>query len=306
MSAQMLVGQDVITPPKSTLASATSAPADVLTPTVVLTPAAVPHPRRRWIKPAIWSAWLMLPLAGLAYHVGAGEPHIQRDDAGELVRAAEAILTRDTTVDPATGSVLDRKGRQEAKAKMHADAAGKFAAARAALPDADTTLKLDLRLLETQHRIDAGEWLESQAVLQGLLGEYEASGRNAARIDDIRNDLGRISYYISFAMRKEGAPEEDWRPESDIARQQFRHLAEVTGGEKLEDYKRDLETVIRFQRLTGDEMQDEDQPGNGNGKKMGKKGKQKYSKGKGQGETDAREKIKSDAASAAQRGGKGS
>jgi len=242
----------------------------------------------------------------LAYHVGAGEPHIQRDDANELVRAADAILARDTTVDPTTGSVLDRKGRQEAKAKMHTDAAGKLAAARAALPDRDSTLKLDLRLLETQHRIDAGEWLESQAVLQGLLGEYEASGRNASRIDEIRNDLGRISYYIAFAMRKEGAPEEDWRPESDIARQQFRHLAEVIGGEKLEEYKRDLETVIRFQRLTGDEVQDEDQPGNGSGKKMGKKGKQKYSKGKSQGEGDAREKIKSDAASAAQRGGKGS
>ena len=300
MSAQLLVGQDVITPPNSRPAPTTPAP------TAPAAPPAFPHHRRRWLKPAIWSAWLLLPLAGLAYHVGAGEPHIQRDDANELVRAADAILARDTTVDPTTGSVLDRKGRQEAKAKMHTDAAGKLAAARAALPDRDSTMKLDLRLLETQHRIDAGEWLESQAVLQGLLGEYEAFGRNASRIDEIRNDLGRISYYIAFAMRKEGAPEEDWRPESDIARQQFRHLAEVIGGEKLEEYKRDLETVIRFQRLTGDEVQDEDQPGNGSGKKMGKKGKQKYSKGKSQGEGDAREKIKSDAASAAQRGGKGS
>ena len=294
MSAQLLVDPDEIT---ASISKSTPTPS---------AQRFVPHRRGRWLKPAIWCAWLLVPIAGLVYHVAAGEPHVQRDDAGALVRAAEAILNRDTALDPATGNVLDGKGRQEAKAKMHAEAAGKFAAARAALPDADSKLKLDLRILETQHRIDAGEWLESQAILQSLLSEFEGSGRNASRIDDIRGDLGRVSYYIAFAMRKEGAPEEDWRSESDIARQQFRHLAEVIGGEKLEDYKRDLETVIRFQRLTGDECQDEDQPGNCNGKKLGKKGKQKYSKGKSQGESDAREKIKSDAASAAQRGGKGS
>lgn len=264
------------------------------------------RPRRRWLKPAAWCVWLLVPVAGLAYHVAAGQPHVQRDDASALIAEAKVILERDVFTDEA-GKPLDRKARQEATIRKYKEAAGKYAAARAALPDADEGLRLDLRVLELQNRIEAGEIVAAQSSLQSMLAENEATGKYARRENDLREELARASYFIAFAMRREGAAEDEWRPESDIARQQFRHLAEVVGGEKIEDYKRDLETVIRFQRLPNEEADDQDQPGpSDRAGKTGKKRGQKYSKGKSQGQGDIREQVKSDAASSAKRGGKGS
>lgn len=291
------------------------------------------HHRLTWAKRTVIAAWLLLPVAVLAYHVGAGDPHIARDEAGILLREADELIA----------------------AKKHLDAASKISQARAMLPDVDAMRRQELRISEAKLRIEGGEIVEAQSMLTSMLLEAEsatstagntsgqgipatgaaastssatststpipaagpsrspaknsAPGFSPSMVNDIREQLARSSYFVAWAMRSEGASEEDWRPESDIARQQYRHLAEVVKGEREDDYKMDLEAVVRFQRMTNDELSQCNKPGAcKNGKNISKKkGKQKYSKGKGPGqEADVREKIKTDSAGDKLNRGKGS
>ncbi len=71
-------------------------------------------------------------------------------------------------------------------------------------------------------------------------------------IDQATDELARSSYYAAWIMRLEGAAADEWKPEAERARQQFRLLAERAEDGKSQDaalFKRNLEATIRLEQM---------------------------------------------------------
>jgi hypothetical protein len=92
--------------------------------------------------------------------------------------------------------------------------------------------------------------------------------------------LAGAKYYMTWLMRLEGLPQEDWEPEIESARQHFRLLAEK-GTPDQERYQQKLESAIRLARMDLTELQGQALPGcckgccSGKCNKPGKKPTQK-------------------------------
>jgi len=251
-----------------------------------------------WGKRIALTAWLMLPVAAVAFHLAYGDALLARDRA-EMQRK----LATDYAAD-----------------ERHIDAAGQFALSRSTLPDgtepgnldlAAKTAKWKLTLAEIQSRSLGGELIEAQSMAATMIAELEAlpaDQADAKLLEAARSELGHASYYTGWAMRLEGAPEAEWRLETDNARAQFRLLAEQSSGTASDDYKKNLEAVIRLEQMTDEELANCEQPSNCKNCKnpSAKKRSQKYSKGASQKPADAREKIKTESAANALQRGKGS
>jgi len=261
--------------------------------------------------------WVVVPVVAMGYHFGYSDPHQKRDTAGELIAQGDKASAQAETL------------RGRARLPHDLLAAARYASARSQLPLSDVEDRISLRLRELHHRIEAGELIEAQVALQQMLDDHESTAEKpvvarqevsdqpsaktaaealASRSDEVRALLARVTYYVAFALRKEGVPEQDWRAEADASRQQYRHLVEVAGGSLKELHASDLETVVRFARLPDSMFEQQGEPSacENAGQISKKKGKQKFSKSKAPNPSDAREQINSDAASDAMQRGKGS
>jgi hypothetical protein len=78
---------------------------------------------------------------------------------------------------------------------------------------------------------------------------------------------------MTWLMRLEGLPQEEWEPEIESARQHFRQLAEKGTGGK-ERYQEKLESAIRLARMDLTDLQGQPLPCNCKGCCSGKSNKQ--------------------------------
>ena len=127
---------------------------------------------------------------------------------------------------------------------------------------------------------------EARAALEGLVDELESSKTaDANLVKDARQSLANAQYYMTWLMRLEGLPAEEWEPEIEASRQNYRLLAESADeGEQL-NFQQDLESAIRLARLDLSDLQalkipsqckgccsgQCDKPGKKKSKKQGKK-----------------------------------
>lgn len=244
--------------------------------------------------------WICIPAFVLAFHFGPGLMFWQRDLASDHIADARAAAA-DSDWEAVYTSLNS---------------------AELALPDADAKLKEELRFAAAAARIKSGKILEGIEDLQTMLDESELED-NADRYtedlsDRIRNELATGAYHAGVLMRKEGATEDEWKPEVERARQHFRLLAEKASDksdvEKTETFKKNLEATIRLEHMSVKDVQALPLPKSCpkcNGSLSQKKRKQRISKskeGKGEGESDAREKMKKekDASGHSPRKGSGS
>jgi hypothetical protein len=179
------------------------------------------------VEKTAFRVWVVLPLAALAFHLGPGRQFSAADRAAAEQRRAAAAVERG-----------DWK-----------EAASRFEAARVALGD-QSAERERLLLAEAAARVQAGELVEGQEQLQQLLAELEAAdGSGADLTASVRHELATASYFAAWLMRVEGAAAEEWKPEAERARQQFRLLAEegspAEGGTALEN----LEATIRLEQM---------------------------------------------------------
>ncbi len=176
-------------------------------------------------------AWLLLPVPFLAWHYGPGQAQLARDRAAEQIRATRAAAAR---------CDWDR-------------AAALYAEAADSLPEEDTTRRRRLRLAEAQCRIRAGGMIEGQEQLEELLVDVERDGdSDPALTAAARHELATASYHAAWLMRLEGAAADEWKPESERARQQFRLLAEQAdeaGEQRVEGFRKNLEATIRLENM---------------------------------------------------------
>lgn len=232
-----------------------------------------------------WAAWACVPVGALVVHLGPGQRWMARDAAERhLMLAAHA-----------------------ASQEEFADAADEYAAAREALPIEDVAARQRLELAEARARIENGDFVEAVDQLETALGEaIEADVKDQPRIDQLRADIAEASYYTAWMMRLEGATEDEWKPETEKARQHYRLLAE--SGTNADDNTKNLEAVVRLEQMSLKDLEALPLP-----KKCKncsncsqKKRDQRMSKCQGKKPSDARKEINSESASDAVTWGKGS
>jgi hypothetical protein len=180
-------------------------------------------------------AWLLVPVALLAYHFGPGQTNLQRDAAARQIAAAE-------------------------KAEQHEDWAAAMQAYALALnqiPKQDAKRRNEVRLAHAKARMYSGEIVEATGDLKTLLAEMPGEDGDGAAQDEVRATLGVAEYYTGWLMRLEGATAAEWTPEVDTARQQFRLLSEDHLGSDeagARGYQEQLEAAVRLARLDLSEL----------------------------------------------------
>ena len=190
------------------------------------------------LKMAWIVVWLSLGLLGLIYHLGPGVEQRALDRAGSLVRAAKSNVDRE----------------------RWRDAIDQYDEALAMLPEDRAELGRFIRLQKAKAQMMASELPEARASLEALLDEIlEESPGNWSLLSDTRSALASSQHYMTWLMRLEGAPKEEWEPEIEAARQNYRVLAEQAGARgdlPLANRGRaDMEASIRLARLDLNELQ---------------------------------------------------
>lgn len=267
-----------------------------------------------WLKRGLWCAWAAIPVAALTFHLAAGAPLSDRDRAGSLTREGQSLLSK--------GEPLD--------------AADAFAKARALLPEEARAERLKLEIAEARARVEGAEIVEAQGMFERMLEEHQGhlkaqqvAGRAASADDQalettLRSEIGRTTYYVAWLMRRQGAAPEEWKPETEKARQHYRLLAErfgagdgargngtdrSTGGtgpdaEKAKTFRENLEAVIRLEQMDLNDLMAKPLPkGCPNcNNTCQKKREQRQSKSAPKPKDDARKEIQKQGAEAAKRG----
>lgn len=177
--------------------------------------------------------WLLLPLPVVVLHFTHGQAWLELDHARALVRQGEAA---------------EKQGDMEA-----ADAAYRAAAKHIATADPALKLRLDLNQMRTRFRM--GEAVEAIDLSEVLLNDPAFATMPDAFRDEARETAARIHYYAAWVMRLEGAKRDLWMEEAELARQNYRLLAEKSNGQGGPAPQRyDLESAVQLQRLSLTEL----------------------------------------------------
>lgn len=186
------------------------------------------------------AGWLVLPIAAWAYHEGPGQDRQALDQADAVLVAAH-------------------KAADTGEWKL---AVSKYQEALSLLPkELETPL-----LRKTENRIklelnkarmlasglpDAREDLE--LLVEGMVSEKDT---DPAMLAEARQALARAQFYTTWLMRLEGLTREQWEPEIEAARQNYRLLAEgEKDAAKAEQHRGDVEAAIRLARLDIEDLQ---------------------------------------------------
>ena len=181
--------------------------------------------------------WLLIPVAAGAYHYGPGQERLLLDEAAYLIDKAET----------------------HAEAGEHVEAASVYADALDLLPVEKVQKTREIRLERAKAQMLSKKLPEARADLQTLLTELtEDKTADAKLTDEVRSTLANSQYYMTWLMRLEGRAREEWEPEIEASRQNYRLLAEKSktdGGTKFERHQKDLESAIRLARLDLKDLQ---------------------------------------------------
>lgn len=224
-------------------------------------------------------AWLVIPVALLAYHYGPGQEKLARDRAARELKVAEAAEAKD-----------DWKAAHAA-----------YGRALQNLPEKDSEARLKARLAQSKTRMYFGELPEAAEEVDALLADAHKDAASQALKDEIRSTAGSMRYYLGWLMRLEGAETEEWTEQTEAARQEFRLLAEQSQARgdagAAKGHQENLEASIRLARMDISELKGLPLPKQcqGNGDCAGKCRKQKESRSKvGKKPGDARQQITED------------
>lgn len=242
--------------------------------------------RKPLVRRLLFLAWLLVPIACIAWHYGPGQAELARDLAGEHV------------------------------------VAGRYVEAISSLPENDDDTRNRLLLKQAKARIQKGEMIEGQEQLQKLLADLESRDQSSTPLAaGVRHELATASYHTAWLMRLEGATPQEWKPESERARQQFRLLAELHGDDDPDRrFQKNLEATIRLEQMDLDVLKAKPLPKNCPNccknlsqrkrkqcQSRGKGKKKEDEKGKKKKRQDARQQIKQQrGAGLNEGGGKGS
>jgi tetratricopeptide (TPR) repeat protein len=202
---------------------------------------------------AILLGWLMIPVLALAYHYGPGQEQLRLDDATILLGRAD----------------------QAAASKQYAAAIDLYDKALATLPKERTGEIRRVRLERAKAQLNNSGLEQARDELGALVEEMNADPSADPKVlAGARETLANAQYYMTWLMRLEGLGEEDWGPEIEASRQNFRALAEAASAAGddtvVQGREEDLESAIRLARMGLDDLQGLALPGQCQGCKSGK------------------------------------
>ena len=184
--------------------------------------------------------WLLLPIGAWAYHEGPGQDRVARDDTADVLSDALAAWTE--------GSF--------------GEATELYTRALEVLPKDDIDAARRIRLELNKARMESSELPTARDDLESLVDELVAEQAAGEEIDqellaDARKALASSQYYITWLMRLEGLPREEWEPEIEAARQNYRLLAEQAAGDEqlVKLHQSDLESAVRLARMELEDLQ---------------------------------------------------
>lgn len=181
--------------------------------------------------------WLLVPVALVSYHFGPGQEALAWREADEYRHAA---------LD------LERDGNWE-------QAVDAYQQSLNSLPpfgddDQASVLSRDqLRLAQIRTRFQLGKLEETIANLRAFADEVEAAHGLASSIAlESRELLGRVHFQAMVALRLESAEEAVWKKQWELARQNYRFLAEHSPRTRNGVDRKNLEVVIKSADLPPD------------------------------------------------------
>lgn len=190
------------------------------------------------MRTAFLLVWLTVPAAVGAYHYGPGQAQLALDDADRLLAAAE-----------------------EDVAAWHWSAAvKKYNAVLEKLPPERADVARRVRLARAKAQMSGKDLPGGYDELTTLLAELaENPQADPQLLHETRESMASAQYYLTWLMRLEGKPREEWEPQIEAARQNYRLLAESAGeagdNAELERHSEDLEAAIRLARMDLSDLQ---------------------------------------------------
>jgi hypothetical protein len=182
------------------------------------------------------AAWLLLPVAFALWHHGPGQDLVIQDEVARLLEAADrAAAERD----------WDR-------------CVTRLDQALAAAGDCARVDRRRIRLERAKAKMQDRQLPQAHEELAGLVEELERDP-DPPLLAEARRALAGARYYLTWLMRLEGLPREEWEPEIEAARQTYRLLAEQAqaAGDAAAAERRaqDVEAAVRLARLDLSDLQ---------------------------------------------------
>lgn len=183
-------------------------------------------------------AWLFAGLGGVIYHYGPGQEKLEVDRISGLLKVA----------------------RHNVEQEQWNDAVQTFDSALAEMPGDKVNESRAVMLEKAKAQMMAAKLPEARSSLQSLLSDMRADEEADPKLlADVQSTLANSQYYMTWLMRLEGLPEEEWMPEIEAARQHYTQLtkeAKKLGDDKLlETSLEDLESAIRLARMDLSDLQ---------------------------------------------------
>ncbi len=189
--------------------------------------------------------WLLLPIGVWAYHEGPGQDRLAMEETDAVVQAARSAVD----------------------AEKWPEAVRRYEEAIAKLPRTEgldlTSVERRLRLeLNKARMLDAGLPTARTELAELVEQIAKEPGKDAALLDESRQALARAQFYTTWLKRLEGVTREEWEPEIEAARQNYRLLAEsATDPTAKAKHLEDLEAAIHLERMQIEDLQGLPLPG---------------------------------------------
>ena len=196
--------------------------------------------------------WFLLPIAAAAYHFGPGQERLRTDHAADAISTAKELAHK--------ARALAAKEGDEAAKGLWTQAEAAYSEALTELPADKVAESRELRLERAKAQMFISQLPEARHELETLVDELvKDPDADANMLVDARSSLANAQYYTTWLMRLEGAAREEWEPEIEAARQNYRWSAEQAlaqnDTELASTGRENLESAIRLERMKLEDLQ---------------------------------------------------
>jgi hypothetical protein len=182
--------------------------------------------------------WAFVPAAVLAFHFGPGQDWLRSDRIAETIRDAERLAAEE----------------------RWAEAAARYDEAIAQLGQEEADTIRRLRVARAKAWMFCARLPDAHRDLEALVDEIGRLAEPTPALErEARAALANAQYYMTWLLRLEGAPREEWEPTIEAARQNYRLLAEQAAvrADAAEEtrMKEDLDSSVRLARMNLEDLQ---------------------------------------------------
>lgn len=173
------------------------------------------------IRRTLTLLWLLLPIGVLAYHFSYGPDHVRREQAAGHLKRIEAMEAVDEQNRDWEGIIKEYETLEREVSGLESP-----------------RVVHQIRLARAKARLEMLDIVTSIEDLTTLLQESAiVHGEEAPVTRSVRETLGKAHYYATCLLQASNAPEAEWRPYAERARQLFRFLAEHENPGALAEYE---------------------------------------------------------------------